>query len=139
MAGPLAEVDTLVAGINLDVNRQLRLGVDATLEFLKSKAGAVDGWEIVKTLIDNFDRISGDESDRGDAKQVVFQACELSADGTANNLATVLRTTGLYVRCNGNIYTLERSAQPADNEAQVYTIYCKTRTMNNKYFDETRR
>lgn len=130
MAGPLVEVDTIVAGIVLDVDRQLRLGPDSTLEFIKPNTNEISGWEILRSVNENFNRIAGDEKTRDDGKTIVFEVADIVGD-----LKETLRTKELYLRCNGVIYKVDEIPQIADNEAQVYTIYCRMRTLKTTYFD----
>lgn len=130
MAGPLVKVDTVVAGINLDVAKQLRLGRTSQMEFVKSNSLAQGGWETIKIVTKNFNRIAGDETIRDDGKTVIFQVAD-----TEGKLAEVLRTKDLHFYNNGQLYQVSDVPKIADNEAQVYTLYCNVRTLKKSYFE----
>ena len=104
MPGPLVEVNTVVSGITLDVNRQLYLGPDSTIQLIRPKKSEADGWEVLLEITENFDRIVGDEQIRGDGKDVIYQVADVEGD-----VGPLLRTKDLHLRTDtGNLYKVDR-------------------------------
>lgn len=129
MAGPLVEVDTLVAGINFDVNRALRAGVD-TLEFLVPDRSEDDNWRILMTLTSGWDRVTTKEETRGDGSEVIVK---IAHTNPTDELTTVLRAKDLHVRFNSEIYRVADVPPVAFNEAQVFELTCKIRTTRTTF------
>ena len=131
MAGPLVLIDTINAKISLDINRTLRLGPTAKMKFKVPDTMQADNWRVVKTLKTGFDRISGDELIRGDARTVFYQIAD-----TENIMADILREENLHVEVLNETFSVEKAESPAPNEAQVYTLTCKIRTIRTTYFNK---
>jgi len=128
--GPLVAVDTLVENINLDVSRLLRLGQNTRLKLIVPDANSLTKWRTLKTIKEGFDRTTGDELTANDSRTVIYRIADVG--GT---LAPILQTSNLHVEVLGEILSVAMTDSPAPNEAQVYTLTCKTRTMRNKHFD----
>lgn len=132
MAGPLTKVGTKIAAINLDISRKLNWGRGLTLEFIVVDRTQLDDWRILMTLTKSFDRVGQSEKTDGDGSDVTIEVADLS--GT---LWSILRTKGLYIRIDGNIYGVSKVPPLAPNEAQVFTLMCKTHTLRAN-FDTTK-
>jgi hypothetical protein len=132
MAGPLTDVDTLLAAINFDVNRQLRWGQNIVLEFIVPDRSQTGNWRILETVNSGFDRVTANEKTQGDGSDAVYKVAD-----TSGTLRTVLRQTNLHIRVDGEIYPVASVPQVAANKAQVFTLICKTRTLRTN-FDATR-
>jgi hypothetical protein len=131
MAGPLANVGTITSGINLDVNRSLYWGRNLIMEFFVPDVNEVTGLRLVQTLTKGFNRITGDEVTKGDGKTVIFQVALVKAN---EGFQDTIRLKDLQVRVDGETYVVGEVPDVAPNEAQVYTLYCKTRTLRSKPF-----
>lgn len=135
MAGPLVPVKTQVAGISLDVNRQLNLG-PSTLVFIVPDSTEVTGWRTVKTLIKGFNRVSTEENGN-DSKTVVYKAIEkLVLEVDEPTLQEVFRMPEVHASCVGETLRVKSAEMPAPDKAQVFTIVCKGRTLRSLYFDK---
>lgn len=128
MAGPLVSVDTIIAGINYDVNRLLRAGVN-NLEFIVPNRSEPSGWEILLTLTRGWDRVTPREDTAGDGSDVIVKV----ADQGDGDLAGTLETRNLHVRFNNEIFFVASVPPVAFNEAQVYELQCKTRTKRTTF------
>lgn len=128
--GPLAKVDTLTAGIGLDISRKLNWGKGLTLEFITVDGTDMTGWKVQYTLLKGFDRIIQDEKTTGDGSDVIFEAVDptLSSD-----LAPVMRLKDLHVRVDGIIYRVAFVQPVPPNGAQLYTLTCRTRTLRTNF------
>jgi hypothetical protein len=136
MPGPLAEVATTVARVNLDVSRTLNLGEEAQLRFVRPDADEATGWAEVLVVTDGWDRVSGDEELRGDGQTVMFDVVEREA---APFMGEVLRINDLHVECEGVRYKVGNTPRPPSNQAQVYHLTCSTRTLRRGGgFDNTK-
>lgn len=132
MAGPLVKVDTISAGISLELDRVLRLGKEAQLEFIIPNRNEADGWEVVATAIKYFSRVTAAEGEGGDGSDVVYRV----ADRTGT-LGPVVRLKNLHIRVLGDVYSVSRVPPIAPNRAQVYTLVCGER-MARANFDTTK-
>lgn len=126
--GPLARVGTQVAAVNLNVGRALYWGKGIVMELLVPDQNAVGGLRIEKTLVKDFNRITGDEATQGDGQTVVYQIAD-----TAGNLETTLRMNGLIVRVDGMTSEVKSIPLLAPNEAKVFTLTCKVRTLLTEF------
>jgi len=135
MPGPLVSVDTIVAGVNLDVSRLLRLGRSATMKFMTPDSIQFSGWRVAQFIKKGFDRIAGDEITRDDGSSVIYQVARIKANA---GIERTIRLKDLHVEVLGEIYIVASVEPLAPNEAQVYTLTCKTRTLRDKYFDNKR-
>jgi len=131
--GPLAQVDTSVAGINFDVSRLLNWGKALVLEFITEDRTEPDGWFVVATFTKGFDRVPADEKQDGDGSDVIFGV----ADPTLI-MPDILRSKNLHVRVDGSIFQVAKAPPVAPTVAQVYTLTCKVRTLKTN-FDTTRK
>lgn len=132
MAGPLVRVNTLTEGITNDVSRLLNMGPGIVLEFIVPNRLELDGWNVLGTVTRGFDRIVQDENTTGDGSDVVYSVTD--PDGL---YGTILRTKDLHIRVDDEIYKVAEIPPVAPNEAQVYTLKCKTRTLRAA-FDTTK-
>jgi hypothetical protein len=128
--GPLVQVDTIVAGINLDVHRALRYPLGAgPLKFVNN---GPNGWTDVKTIIAGYSRVSDDEVVRDDGATVRFDVADL--DGT---LAQTIRDSS-HVLFQEVYYPIDDAPQPAPDVAQVYNVTCAERTLKKRYMSQRR-
>lgn len=130
--GPLATVDTVVAGINLDVNRELYMGPGKTMEFIVPDTNQLSKWRTLLVITSGFNRITGLEKTTGDGSEVIFQVADPD-----EVLRPVLATKELHARVEGIIYSVAKTPPVASSEAQVYTLTCKVRTLRTP-FDNTK-
>lgn len=130
MSGPLARIGTITEGITLDVNRTLYMGQGKTMTFLVPDTTQVDNWRTLIVISKGFDEVSGREKDRKDGSEKIFKV----ADPT-NVLGPIFRTKDLYVEVDSVIYSVATVPQISANQAQVFTLTCKIRTLRNKFFD----
>lgn len=133
--GPLTRVNTKVAAINLDVSRKLNWGKGLTFEFIEVDRNETGGWKVLLTLTKGFDRNSSAEKTNGDGSEVIYEVADIVSP--AGTLTTVLRTKDLHVRVDSLIHKVARVSPVASNEAQLYTLTCKTRTTRTS-FDATK-
>ena len=130
--GPLTKVSTIVAGINLDISRQLNWGKGLRLEFLTPNETAPDGLLVQRILVKGFDRIALDEDTRAEGHTVIFRCVG------PKDLIDTLRLPDLHARVDGETYSVADIPAIAPNEAQVYTLICKVRTIRKRFFDNTK-
>lgn len=135
MPGPLAEVATLTARINLDLGRALWSGEDTTLDFIRPDGDDPTGWVRVLLVADGWDRVSGKEGQRGDGQTLVFDVAEREE---APLMAEVLRTKDLHVVYEGAAYKVGEAPAPPSNRAQVFRLTCAKRTLRTTYFDNAK-
>jgi hypothetical protein len=128
--GPLTRVGTKVARINLDVSRKLNWGRVGDLEFLVVDRNELDNWRVIRTVTRGFDRLSQSEQTSGDGSEVIIEVVDADPD---NSLLPTLRTKDLHLRVDGEIYRVSNTEPIAPNEAQVYTLKCKTRTTRTAF------
>jgi hypothetical protein len=89
---------TDLAAIDLEVERQLNLGLDSTLTLLRVKTGG--GLEAAVTFAVDFNKI--DEQDVGDTDIVTFQIAE-----TPSNLDILAAATPAYASLEAALKDLE--------------------------------
>lgn len=130
MSGPLAKIGTTLAGINLDVSRLLYMGQGMTLTFLVPDSSEISTWRTLLVVTKGFDEITGRERDRRDGTEVIYKVTDPN-----NLLGPILRTKDLHVEVDAVIYSVATVPRVAPNEAQVFTLTCKVRTLRNKFFD----
>jgi hypothetical protein len=135
MAGPLVTVDTLVSGITLDVDRQLRMGRKIYMRFMVPDEDQLTKWRVVRVVKTGWNRISGDERTVSDGSSVIYQVAETKAN---KGFGAILSMKDLYVEVLGQTLSVAEVEPLAPNEAQVYTLTCRTRTNRKKFF-ETRK
>lgn len=136
MPGPLANVDTLIAGINNDIGRLLYFQDPAsaplTIKFLRPDSTEVSGFELLLTLVDGFDMLTPDETVGKPGQSVVFSVAD-----KANQLTTIIRAKDLHVEVNNVIYKVGPVPLVPANEGQVYTLTCTIRNPRAVPFDPT--
>lgn len=132
MSGPLTRVGTKLAAVQLDVSRKLNWGKNLSLEFIVVDRNEVDNWNVVLSLTKGFDRISDEERTDKDGSSIVLEVADLT--GT---LVSTLRLSKLFLRIDDAIYRVAEISPVAPNEPQVFTIYCKERTLRTS-FDTTK-
>lgn len=132
MAGPLTKVGTQVASINLDISRKLNWGKGLALEFIVVDRSQLDGWRILVTRTKGFDRAAQSEKTSRDGSDVMIEVADIP--GT---LGSIIRTKDLHIRVDDEIYRVASVPPLASNEAQVYALMCKIRTLKAN-FDTTK-
>lgn len=129
--GPMVAVNTTVEAVNLDVSRTLGLGASTKMYLIVPDTTQEDNWRTVKIITSGFDRVTLDEVTLGDARSIFYRIADKKG-----NLGPILRMKDLHVKVLGEIHSVSKTDSPAPNEAQVYTLTCKTRTLRNKHFDK---
>lgn len=120
--GPLSNVKTQVAAVNLDVQRLLNWGQGIILELIVVDTTQLDNWRVIRVFNNGFNRIGqGDASREG--SEITYRVADLIGD-----LGTLIRLKDLHVRADGLIHRVEKVPPVASNQAQVYTLTCKIRT-----------
>lgn len=132
MAGPLVDVDTITGGIGLEVNRILRLGQESELEFIVPNRDELDGWEVLLTITQNFDRVTQDEKTDGEGSDVIYQVAD-----TAGTVGPILGSKDLHIRVLGEVYRVSEIPPVPPNVGQLYTLICGQRTRRTN-FDTTK-
>src|SRR5438105_26158 len=122
--GPLAKVNTALRSVNLDLSRILNWGKGLYLEFIVVDRSQIDGWRTVLVLTKGFNRIVHSESTDRDGSEVIYSIAD-----PKEKVGTILRLNDLHIRVDGQIYKVGKVPPIASNEAQVYTLTCKTRTV----------
>lgn len=133
MQGPLTKVGTLVEGINLDISRKLNWGKGLILEFIVVDRLQLSGWRILSTRTKGFDRVIPEDATSGDGSEVIIEVADRK--GT---LGPILRTKDLHIRVDDIIYAVSKIPPIASNQAQVFTLKCKIRTLRTT-FDSTKK
>lgn len=133
MAGPLVDVDTQIAAVGIEVDRQLYLGADSTLELLRPDSTAPDGLLSLLILTENFTRVTDDETVTGKGKPVIFEAADVNG-----NVWPLTSTKDLYLKCLGETFEVVDIPKISPVEAQVIRFVCRVRT-RKAVFDEGRR
>jgi hypothetical protein len=133
MPGPLADVDTLMAGINADINRLLYMGNDKIIRFIVPDSTQFTKWRTVLVMDQGWDRVADTEKTLGDGSDVFFSVAD-----PEEVMPPVLRMKDLAVEVEDVIYVVSKTDPVASNEARVYMLKCKTRTARNKFFDNSK-
>lgn len=128
MPGPLVNVGTIMAGVDLDVSRQLNMGNGITLEFIVPDQTQVDNWRVLATLTRGFDRIRDKEKIQGNGADLIVQVADLS--GT---LRPTIRSNDLHIRLEGQIHKVSKTPPVASDEAQVFDLICKTPALRTNF------
>lgn len=126
--GPIAEVDTIVAGINLDVARELYMGPGKTMEFIVPDSTETSGWASLHTATQGWHRITGQEHTTGEGSEVIFQIADLD-----DVLRPFFSRANLCVRVEDLIYLVSAVPPVASSEARVFTLTCKIRTLRTNF------
>lgn len=132
MAGPLTDVDTLVAGVNLDITRQLYYGDDVVMRFYAPDSGQFDKLRTLLVLVDSFDRMTKEDKGTGESNRVVFKVADLTGE-----VGQIIRTKDLLVEVGGEVFEVAQVPLLNPNQAQVYTINCRARNIRKKGFDNS--
>ena len=135
LVGPLADVGTIMAAVNFDVSRQLNYAGGVSMIFLSPAAGQPDGWKTEKIILNGWNRLSEDERSSGDSQSVIYQLAAIAENG---GLEALFSVKGLHVKVLDEILSVEIVTAPASNEAQIYTLTCKTRIARNTFFTNKR-
>lgn len=132
MAGPLTDVDTLIAGINLDISRQLRYGDNVVMRFYVPDSVQFDKLRTVLVLLEGFDRMTEEEKGMGPSHKVVFKVADVTGE-----LAPIIEMKDLMVEIEDDgLFQISQVPLINPNQAQVYTINCRTQNIR-KNFDNT--
>lgn len=135
MAGPMPVIDTLLAGVGLDVSRQLNLGDDVILRLIKPDQTQIGGIGIIRDYSNSFDRIPEAEAETGDGSSIVFdladnQFPEGQVEGDLEDAEFVqLVVDGV----GGPLYPINDAPKPAINKAQVWRITCQDVTFKQTF------
>lgn len=135
MAGPLAQVETLLAGINLDVNRQLYMGQNVTLRFLKPQTDGSGGTVVVREYTTSFDRDTDAERERGDGSQIIVDIADSFPVGQLR--ADIAAAKFIQFVVDGEespVIEMDEVPAPAFNEGQVYRITCAVPVFKRNFF-----
>jgi hypothetical protein len=132
MAGPITDVDTQLAAINFDVNRELRWGQNIILELIVPDRSVSGNWRVLATIVSGFDRVTGQEKAQSESSDAVYKIADINGI-----LPSILRQASLHVRVDNVIQAVASVPQVAANKAQVFTLTCKTRNVRAN-FDTTK-
>lgn len=132
MAGPQVRINTISASIGLDISRKLNMGKDMVLEFIVPDKAQDNDWRILLALTRGFDRITPSEKTKGESREVLIRVADRNGA-----VGTIIRTKDLHVRLDGSYYLVSSVPQVAPNQAQVYDLTCKVRTLRAP-FDTTK-
>lgn len=134
MAGPLANVDTLVAGIVNDVSRQLYYGPGVVMRFMVPDGQQINGYKTLLTIKQGFDRVPTDRvGTDAETKLVQF----LIADVTGQ-VVKIIREKDLHIEVLDEVFTLAQVPAIGPNQAQEFTLNCRTRNIRKKGFDNSK-
>lgn len=133
MGGPLTRVKTLTAGISLDISRKLNMERGTVLRFLVPDPSQFSKMRTILVLTKGFDRITPEEGTRGDGREVIIKIADVHGA-----VGPIIREKDLHVELEGTTYAVDSVPQVAPNVAQVYEVTCKTRTLRNTYFDNSK-
>jgi len=133
LGGPLAQVDTIVGGVVLDVNRTLYYGIGVTLRFLVPDTNQVDNFRTLLVLDTGFDRVNSRTIDGNAGNTVTFMVAD-----TTGNVATIIKTKDLHIEVLDEIFTVGQVPPVGPNEAQIFKLVCTVRKTRKKFFDNAR-
>jgi hypothetical protein len=128
MAGPLVEVNTIVAGVNLDISRLLNMGSDVVLRFVVPDTTQSSGFRVVLALVDSWDRARGLEKTRDDKSDVIFKVADIHGV-----MPELLELDDLHVEQNGIYYTVIHTDPVPESATQVFVITCKDRAKRSTF------
>ena len=126
--GPIALVDTITAGIDLDVQRALYMGPGKTMTFMVPDSTQPTNWRTVLTVIKGFHRITGQERTTEDGSEVIFRIADPD-----EVLRPVLAMADLHVEVEEIIYSVARVPPVASSQAQVFNLTCKIRPLRTRF------
>lgn len=130
MPGPISNINTKTEAISLDISRKLNWGNGITLAFKTPDPDDVSKLQTLLVLTKGFDRIVDDEETKGTGREVKFRVADLTGDVT-----DIIRTDDLYIDTDGELFAVDTVPKVGPNEAVVYEITCKTRTLRDKFFE----
>lgn len=133
MAGPLVQVNTIVAGVTLDVSRILNLGPDVVLRLVVADTTQFDNLRTVLTVTSGWDRMQQVEQGLKDGNKVVFKIADV--DGTVR---PIINTKDLMIDVDNELFDIASVPLINPNSAQVYTLNCRTRNLRRRSFDQTK-
>ncbi len=132
MAGPLANIDTLIGGVNLDISRLLYYGDGVVMRFIVPDATQLDDWKTLLVLDSGFDRIPNDKG-TPESKLVQF----LISD-TTGQVVKVIQSDDLHIEILDEIFMVSQVPNIGPNEGQQFTLNCKVRNIRKKGFDNSK-
>lgn len=136
--GPLVDVDTLVAAVDLDVNRILYWGSDTAIELVVADADQPTGWRVVLDISQSYDRIDSDEEAGPDGEILIFQIANIAGTSALEDAIRTATHVHIVLQAQGIDYYAPKSGstRPREHEAQVYTIRCNVRKLNKTFFQQ---
>lgn len=129
MPGPLANVDTIVGGVNLDISRLLYYGSDVVLRFIVPDENQLDGFRTLLVLSEGFDRISEKDNTTRPGGPIVFRVADL--DG---QVALIIREKVLCIEIQDEIFTVGSVPRLPPNVGQIYELICTERKTRMRLF-----
>jgi hypothetical protein len=96
MAGPMVEVDTQIAAVNLDIARQLYMGDDCRLRLIIPDQTQTGGYQVIAEYTEAFDEIDEAEREVADGSTIVFDIADIF--DPPGELRTKLDEAGFAVR-----------------------------------------
>lgn len=129
MPGPLANVDTIVGGVNLDINRLLYYGSDVVLRFIVPDENQLDGFRTLLVLSEGFDRISKKDNSTRSGGPVIFRVADL--DG---QVAFIIREKDLCIEVQDEVFTVGSVPRLSPNVGQIYELTCIERKTRVRLF-----
>jgi hypothetical protein len=136
MPGPLADVDTIVGGVNLDVNRLLYLqdpdDEPLLLDFLVPDPAEASKFRTVLSLDAGFDMLTPNEPVGREGQTVTIVVADI-----LGTVAPIITTKDLHVKLDEIIYKVGPVPLVPANEGQIYRLNCKVRNLRATPFDNT--
>lgn len=129
MPGPLANVDTVVGGINLDVGRLLYYGPGIALRFLVPDTTQLNNMRTILVLDQGFDRFDKDSGPSKDGDAAIFRVAD--PDG---NVGLALKSKDVHIEILDEVFKVGPVPNLAPNVGQIYTLNCKTVKTRQKFF-----
>lgn len=116
----------------MDIQRLLYMGTGVFLRFVVPDSNQPDNWRTVLVLTKGFNRRSQGERTLGTGSEVLLDIADLTG-----GLPAILRLENLHVELEGQMYSVGKVPTVASNEAQVFNLTCKIRTLRGR-FDTTK-
>lgn len=135
MPGPMVEVDTEIAAVNLDVARQLYMGDDCRLRLIVPDQTQAGGYRVIAEYIEAFDEMDEAEREVADGSTIVFDIADIF--DPPGELRTKLDEAGfiqLYVDgVTSDIMQMNDVPEVRSSEGQVYRITCGSTTFKQTF------
>ena len=134
--GVIPNVDTLIAGVNLDVHRLLygvQSGFSSPLEFLQTDPTDPTGWTVLGSITKGYARITEEEDSTGEGHDTLIRIADVNPDLPLPLLLLVRLPNMRTLRMDGDIYQIVDVATISLYEAQVVDIKGKSPTFATIY------